>query len=571
MKSLKISKEISLPIQAVTETFAAIGRKGAGKTYLATMIAEQMLDASAQVVIIDPVGNWWGLRVDADGKSKGKEIFVIGGEYGDVPLVPEAGSRIAKLLVEKNISAVLDVSGFRLGEHKRFAADFAEEFFHLKKSHRTPVHVFIEEAQKLIPQRVSPDEARMVGAFEQIVRLGRNYGIGCTLVTQRPQSVNKEVLSQVECLCVLQVTGPHERKALEEWVQEVGADRKLIGELPGLSRGEGYVWSPSWLRVYERVHFLTKRTFDSSATPIVGKETKATTVLAVDVESLKKDMAEVVAQAEKDDPAALHRKIAEFKRHKCPVVNQNPVKIQKIEVPTFGKKTLEKMFDLHGNFRMLVKKSRELQKTSISTLEELQKYLNRFGSELEKANLKPTSLDLPKKITVIESSKEDIDVYGKISNPEKRILDSIVWMESIGISEPEQTAVAFLAGYTYGGGAFNNPKGALRTKGLVEYVNGGNIKLTDTGRKLAKVPDTPLTTEELHIKVLSVLETPHQKILKPLLERYPEAISGQELAELSGYTFGSGAFNNPKGRLRSLGLIEYMPGGMIKARDILFL
>ena len=84
MSQLKISDAISLPSNAVTQTFACIGRKGAGKTYLASMLAEQMLDIGAQVVILDPVGNWWGLRVAADGKSKGKDIFIAGGERGDV-------------------------------------------------------------------------------------------------------------------------------------------------------------------------------------------------------------------------------------------------------------------------------------------------------------------------------------------------------------------------------------------------------------------------------------------------------------------------------------------------------
>ena len=236
-KTLHIATDLDLPLQAVVQTLAAIGRKGAGKTYLATMIAEQMLDAGAQVVALDPVGNWYGLRIAADGKSPGKEIFVIGGAEGDVPLTPDAGAKVARLIVEKNISAVLDVSAFRQGERKRFAADFGEELFHLKKTSRTAVHLFIEEAQLFAPQRPGPEDARMLGAFEHIVRLGRNYGIGCTLVTQRPQSVNKEVLSQVECLCVLQVNGTHERKALEEWVQERGADRKLIGELPGQGAG----------------------------------------------------------------------------------------------------------------------------------------------------------------------------------------------------------------------------------------------------------------------------------------------------------------------------------------------
>jgi hypothetical protein len=40
-------------------------------------------------------------------------------------------------------------------------------------------------------------------------------------------------------------------------------------------------------------------------------------------------------------------------------------------------------------------------------------------------------------------------------------------------------------------------------------------------------------------------------------------------AEASAH--GAGGFNNPRGRLRSLGLIEYVPGGKVKARSLLFL
>jgi hypothetical protein len=87
------------------------------------------------------------------------------------------------------------------------------------------------------------------------------------------------------------------------------------------------------------------------------------------------------------------------------------------------------------------------------------------------------------------------------SGPEQRILDAIAWMEGIGVTEPEQTAVGFLADYTCGGGGFNNPKGSLRAKGLVEY-RGDRIALTEAGRSLANVPETTLTTEELHKKVL---------------------------------------------------------------------
>jgi len=334
---IRLAADLTVPLDVVTQTLAAIGRKGAGKTYLATMLAEQMLDAGAQVVALDPVGNWWGLRVAADGRSKGKDLFVIGGEHGDVPLTPDAGARIARFLVEKRAAAVLDVSSFRIGERKRFARDFGEELFHLKKTQRSPMHLFVEEAQLFAPQQAGAEEKPMLGAYEAIVRLGRNYGIGATLVTQRPQSVNKEILSQVECLCVLQLNGTHERKALEEWVQEAGADRRLVGELPGLGRGEGYVWSPSWLRIFQRVRFAKKTTFDASATPEVGASTRTAEVAPVDVAALRADLAEVVKAAEREDPKVLLKRIAELERELAKKPAAVAPVIQRVEVEVLPK------------------------------------------------------------------------------------------------------------------------------------------------------------------------------------------------------------------------------------------
>lgn len=63
-----------------------------------------------------------------------------------------------------------------------------------------------------------------------------------------------------------------------------------------------------------------------------------------------------------------------------------------------------------------------------------------------------------------------------LAGPEQRILDALAWLESVGVAEGEQAAVAFLAGYTVGGGAFNNPRGRLRSLGLVTYPERGLIR-----------------------------------------------------------------------------------------------
>jgi hypothetical protein len=192
-------------------------------------------------------------------------------------------------------------------------------------------------------------------------------------------------------------------------------------------------------------------------------------------------------------------------------------------------------------------------------------------AKITKSDVKPLTAPktiVPRHVVVLPKSTT-CATNTDISGPEQRILDAIAWMESIGIAEPEQTAVAFLADYTYGGGGFNNPKGSLRSKGLVEYRS-DRIAFTEGGRELANVPEQALTSDELQRKVLERLHGPERKLLTVLLQRYPEEISNEELAEQSGYTFGAGGFNNPRGRLRSLGLIEYLPGGKVKARSLLF-
>lgn len=80
---LRISDALSLPIEAVTQTFAILAKRGVGKTYTGAVMVEEMLAAEQQVVVCDPIGVWWGLRSSADGRSPGFPIVVFGGEHAD--------------------------------------------------------------------------------------------------------------------------------------------------------------------------------------------------------------------------------------------------------------------------------------------------------------------------------------------------------------------------------------------------------------------------------------------------------------------------------------------------------
>lgn len=325
---MKIAPKLILPDDAVTQTYAYIGRKGSGKTYAAGKFAELLLAAHVQVVVLDPVGNWYGLRLDKTGrKPSGLKIPILGGEHGDVPLEHTAGKIVADFIVSTGSSAVLDVSAFRKAGRKTFVTAFAEELFHRKKSNRTPMHFILEESQVFAPEQ-SSGQTTMLGAIEDIVRLGRNYGIGCSMITQRPQSVNKEVLNQAEPLIAFQLVGSHERDAVKKWVKHAGADVDLDA-LPSLDIGECLFWSPAWLRTFVRTKFYPKRTFDASATPKLGETLPVPQKLKpVDLDVLKLTMADTIERAKADDPKELHKQIAELNRQlksSKPVVDQSAI------------------------------------------------------------------------------------------------------------------------------------------------------------------------------------------------------------------------------------------------------
>jgi hypothetical protein len=567
---LRISESLALPLDIVTDTIGILAVKGSGKTYAFLTLVEEMVRRNLPAVVIDTMGVCWGLRSSVDGKSPGLPIVILGGTHGDVPLESTAGKVIADWIVGERQPAVLDISEFTKGESSRFILDFLTRLF---QANRSALHLFIDEADEWAPQRPFREEARTLRAMEVLVRRGRARGIGVTLVTQRPATLNKNVLTQVGALIVGRMISPQDRKAVQAWIDAHGTEHQkeaFWDSLASLSTKEKWIWAPA-RNIFKRVTIRLRETFDSSATPRVGEKVSAPRSLAeVDLEKLKGRIADTIERAKQEDPRELRKKILELEKELQkkptyvpfvppiqPVIKEIPV-LKDAQIAALDR-TIKKLEEIRNRFAEPID---QMAKCGLAISDAIKKFQNplpvKHSVQFDK------KADLPRPTI----PKDNIPI-SNLSNPEQRILNSIAWMESIGIIEPKQTAIAFLAGYSYGGGAFNNPRGALRTKGLIEY-RGDSIALTDHGRPLATPLPYPLTVEEMHGRVLKILPGPERKLMEVVLSMYPNSITNEELADRAGYVVGGGAFNNPRGRLRTLGLIEYN-NGLIKAKPFLFL
>jgi hypothetical protein len=106
------------------------------------------------------------------------------------PLEATGGEVVAKLVTEERVSVLLDLSLFRKHEVATFMTAFLENLYRLKarEEYRTPLMLIVDEADAIMSQKPQPNELRMLGAGEDIVRRGGQRGIGCMLITQRSAS-----------------------------------------------------------------------------------------------------------------------------------------------------------------------------------------------------------------------------------------------------------------------------------------------------------------------------------------------------------------------------------------------
>lgn len=604
---MKIATDFDLPLAIVDDVIGIVGRRGRGKTTTAVVIVEELHRAGLRFCVLDPIGVWWGLRSSRDGKGPGIPVVVMGGDHGDVPLEETAGKVVAQFLADHDASVVLDLSGFRKGQMARFAADFLEELYH---KNRRPLHVVLDEADRFAPQRVMGETARLVGAAEDVCKMGRAHGLHPILITQRPASLNKNVLAQAGLLVAHGLTAPQDRKALDEWVRanaEEGERQVFLSALPGLARGVAWFWQPDE-RIFRQVAVRDRQTFDSSATPKAG-ERKGPRVLAeVDLDALKVRIADTIERAKAEDPKELRKTIAELRAQIKRIASPAPlpsftdklkaaVKAPAIKAPAIKAADLKRLesaitrmekhaerlhaaqLHLDGNIEAL--------RTERDRLAQAQQVVVGEAGQLRAAIVRAN--ETPKREGVVAAPGRSTGApaaaapyvppparqAGPVAGLEgmtparQRILDALAMLRSWGIGSAERTQLAFLADASPTSSAFANNLGGLRSAGLIDY-QGGRVVLTTAGEGAAFVSAGPTTSLELQGMVRSKVTPAKWRILDVLIKAYPRAIERAALAEFAGASATSSAFANNLGSLRSLGLIDYQGGGVV-ALPLLFL
>ncbi len=545
--------KLCIPEKILDQHVAVLGKTGAGKSSALRHLAEHLLAKKKRVCIIDPKGDWWGLKFDANGERLASSVVTFGNfkeeKATDIPVNDRAGREVAQLIAVGNRPCVIGFRGWMPAQMTRFWLDFAPALFNANAGE---LYLFIDEVHNFAAKgRIMDVEgAKALHWTNRLMSEGRGVGLVCLIASQRPQKVHNDTLTCCESLIAMRVIHAADRQAMKDWIDGCGdpaQGKQMLAGVANLPRGEAYVWSPEIGFGPERVKFPMFETFDSFAPPQLQKKVSDRGWVATDLEAIKEKLAKVIEEEKANDPAELKKIIAGLRKNleaAAKVIDPPAPRVETIEVPIFDMTLRNGISDF--------------MERANSHLEAVVRFL---GAAVEKCDkftsppMKATYLALPR-IPHVDQDRARAKSLARaaarsqtgptrhdseLDANRQKILDVVAMLGIRGIDVNRDSVARWLDLHPTGG-RYGTNLGWLRMEG---YLNG--FYLTDKGAEAARAMATGFDG------ALVPLDDTQRAIMAVLRNR--ERFTRESLAAFLGLHPTGGRFGTNLGRLRTMGLI----------------
>lgn len=577
------TSRLPIPDGVLKQHTIILGKTGSGKSSVGRLLVEHILEPHAtgallglpRVTIVDPKGDWWGIKSSATGRDGGLPVAIFGGEHAEVPITPNSGAAVAKIATETSVPILIDLGDWMVSEKTRFFLDFAPVYYRATG----PRYLMVDEAHQFCPKGKIPDPqvGKMLHWMNTIAGEGRGRGITLIAASQRPQKVHNDFLTQCETLIAMRVIHPADMRAYRDWIDGCGDPRlgsEIMASVAALPKGSAWVWSPEIGFGPTRVAFPKYWTYDSF------KPQERTMTLQgwheVDLGALRAQFAQEIRQAEENDPRTLHKRIRELEAK----LAAKAVTTDVITGPTAEQARAE--FDRGveltlAEAAMARKADRIITRDLLSPLigiidgvrsrmvDYCETLLREPGAIPRPTAPKPAVADR-KRLENLEHARAVRSVQGSPAGPspsglargQQKILNALAWLKSMGVAEPRREQVSAIANYR--GGAFTRALAKLKTDAYVAYTLDGCVHLTVHGTAHAAVDNDTMRMED---RWFASLQTEGQrKIFTALIGSADEGpITREALSELADYR--GGAFTRSLAKLKTMGAVEYLGGGQV--------
>lgn len=527
MKTIKLNERITIDLNRLIDTKLLIqANSGGGKSFTIRRLLEQS-HGKVQQIIIDPEGEFASLRE--------KYEYILCGKGQDAPAEPRSAALLAKRLLELGTSAIIDLYELHPQERKHFVRLFLEAMVNAPKELWHPVLVVIDEAHAFAPEK---GESEALNAVIGLCSLGRKRQFGAVLATQRISKLHKDAAAECNNKLIGRTGLDIDRKRAAE---EIGfTSKEDVLSLRNLTPGEFYCFGPAISMEVIREKVGEVQTSHS----VVGRKS---TKVAPPTEKIKRLLGKLAdlpqeARQEAQTVAELKKEVAELKR-----MNTNLLKhpfqkdITPEEIARMARPLLEQQKrEYEETFFNLVNEIKPAKKLVDEMFEMMMRKVKHplnaviFTGSIPIKKIVPGKILKPSATTQSVSFNKEVgntDSFDEavVSKGEMKMLTAIAQFAD-GVTREH---LAVLTGYKATSRRVYLQ--CLKQKGLIEY-SGDNILPTQAGiDALGDRYEVLPTGEALQEHLMQTLPEGEKRVLRVLLEGYPEPVSYEEIEAVTGY------------------------------------
>src|SRR3989304_6331016 len=205
---------------------------GGGKSWLLRLMAEQVAD-KVQIILLDPEGEFATLREKID--------IALVGQGGEIAADVRSAALLARKVIEKRISVIVDLYDLKLPDRRRYVRLFLEALMSVPRAQWHQVLVILDEAHIFAPEK-SAGESEATSAVISLMSQGRTRGFAGIISTQRLSKLHKDVAAETNNVVIGRTWLDVDQQRAGDLLGMNKADRQALRDL---APGEFFAFGPS--------------------------------------------------------------------------------------------------------------------------------------------------------------------------------------------------------------------------------------------------------------------------------------------------------------------------------------
>jgi len=546
-KNKETKQDVNINLSKLVSTRLLIqANSGGGKSWLIRRLLEQS-HGRIQQIVLDLEGEFATLREKFD--------YLLVGKGGEIPAKIQTAELLARKLLKLNVSTIIDLSELQKHERILFVKRFLDSLVNAPRELWHTCLIIVDEAHQFCPEKSKSESSSSVIDLQT---RGRKRGFCGVLATQRISKLHKDAAAECNNVLVGRTVLDIDRKRASDDLQFTTKEQS--NNLKKLDDGEFFAYGPA----ISKDDVLRLKVGDVKTThPEPGKNILKASETPDNIKKLLKDVIDLPKEAEEElkTKKDFQNKILELKRELRMAKSVQPK-------PVIDERTLQRAKD---------QGYKEAEREYVNSLKKDKLALDRFKKGVQQIAVNcskllqvegptfPVKSNVPDKVKApyipqmpLNRDKERAILHKKVMEE-----DNVDNEMDLGIcakkiysflyNNPDReftkSQLGAVTGYSQKSGGFNNSLYKLNSLGLI-HRKGNLIKVNQINPELIVEYDF---SKEQMIHKLPVCP---RKIYELLLQNPYEEYSKEEIAEQTGYSSGSGGFNNALYKLNTLGLIE---------------